>query len=38
MNLKISISKILENFIFFSLTHTVHLHACGGEAAEEKNM
>ena len=30
MNLKISISKIFENFIFFPLTHTVHLH---GEAA-----
>ena len=30
MNLKISISKILENFIFFPLTHTVHLHAWRG--------
>ena len=32
MNLKISISKMFD---FFSLTHTEHLHACGGEEAEE---
>ena len=34
MNLKISISKIL----FSPLTHTVHLHACSGETAEETIM
>ena len=33
MNLKISISKIVKNFIFFPLTHTVHLLTCGIEAA-----
>ena len=30
MNLKISISKIFKNFIFFPLTHTVHLYAWRG--------
>ena len=41
MNLKISISKIFEKFIYFlslGLTHTVHLLACGGEAAGETIM
>ena len=38
MNLKLSISKFSWTFYFFSLTHTVHLHACGGEAAGETIM
>ena len=37
MNLKISISKIFE-ILFFSLTHTVHLHACVAEAASEQTV
>ena len=32
MSLKISISQIFENFIFFSLTHTVHLHPWRGSS------
>ena len=35
MNLKISISKMFENI--FSLPHTAHLHACGGEATEDRD-
>ena len=30
MNLKISISNIFENLIFFPLTHTVHFYAWRG--------
>ena len=39
MNLKISISKIFENFIFFfSLFHTVHLHACAVERQQSRRF